>query len=839
MGTFAGVFTPSILTILGLILFLRVGYVVGTTGLGETLLIILLANAISILTSISLAAIATNLKVKGGGVYYIISRTLGLPFGGAIGLVLFVAQAISVGFYCVGFAQGVSALFGLHNGLFAQAVAGLAVAATIALAWTGADWATRFQYVVMGLIGLALLAFATGAAQHWSAALLDANFGSANGWSSFWIAFAIFFPAVTGFTQGVNMSGDLANPGRSIPLGTAYAVGVSFVIYLVTAVLCAGSLPRSELTSNYSAMKTVAVFAPLIDIGIISATLSSALASMLGAPRILQSLAKDRVFVFLLPFAEGTGQDNNPRRGILLTGAIALGIVALGNLNLIAAIVSMFFVVTYGLLNYATFFEARGGSPSFRPSLRWYDPRISLAGWLAALGVMLAINLYAGLAAVVIVFGLFQYLKRSAIPARWADGQRSYNLQIVRENLIEANSRAEHSRDWRPQILAFSSNSIRRTRLLKFASWIEGNSGLTTVIRILEGKGRRILKAREQAEEELAEELKEQEIDAFPLVVSAPDLDIAVQVAVQSVGVGPTRVNTLLVNWPVMQQNPAEMPEAKRFARNLHIAYSLGCNLLIFDANEHEWAAVEQLKPERRVIDVWWRDNRTGRLMLVLAYLMTRSEEWRDATIRVILVASPEDAEAERLALEKELRDVRIFAEVRVISPVEDTVNQIAGTSAGASIVFMALAFRNEWFTDGDGNDLAPVLQRMPLTVLTMAADEVDLLTDPDEGEESERAAVKDAYEDAVRQRNAAVKAIHDASAQIEKLQEKLARLGEEQPESEEKTKAEIARLKEEIGRLKSEVPHLRSRLALNEKKLLQARADAEEMGINVNGRKA
>ncbi len=829
MGTFAGVFTPSILTILGLILFLRVGYVVGTTGLGQAILIIVLANAISILTSISLAAIATNLKVKGGGVYYIISRTLGLPFGGAIGLVLFVAQAISVGFYCVGFAEGISALFGIHNGLFAQAVAGLAVLATIALAWVGTDWATRFQYVVMGLIGVALLAFAAGAIGHWSGARLQANFGSANGWSSFWIAFAIFFPAVTGFTQGVNMSGDLANPGRSIPIGTALAVGLSFVIYLATATLCAGALPRAELTSNYSAMKTVTIFAPLIDIGIISATLSSALASMLGAPRILQSLAKDRVFFFLLPFAAGSGQDNNPRRGIVLTGTIAIGIVAIGSLNLIAAIVSMFFVVTYGLLNFATYFEARGGSPSFRPSLRWYDPRISLVGWLAALGVMLAINLGAGIAAIVIVFGLFQYLKRSAIPARWADGRRSYNLQIVRENLIEANSRAEHARDWRPQILAFSSNAVRRSSLLTFASWIEGNTGISTVIRILDGKAKPNLKAREQAEEELAEELKEQAIDAFPLVVSAPDLDVAVQVAVQSVGVGPTRVNTLLVNWPVLQKDPAAMPEAKRFARNLHIAFSLGCNILIFDGNEHEWAAVQQLKPERRVIDVWWRDNRTGRLMLVLAYLITRNEEWRDAAIRVIVVASPEDAEGERLALERVLRDVRIFAEVRVISPVEDTINQIAGTSAGASIIFTALAFRNEWFTDSDGNDLSVLLERLPLTVLVMAADEVDLLTDPDEGEESERAAAKDAYEDAKRERDAAAKAIDDAVIRIEKLSRQSA----EQPDDDKKDK--IEKMKAEMDRLKAELPERRAKLVLKEEMLVQARDKAEEAGINVS----
>ncbi len=380
MGTFGGVFTPSILTILGLILFLRLTLVVGQVGLGEALLIIVLANLISVLTSISLAAIATNLKVKGGGVYYIISRTLGLAFGGAIGLVLFLAQAVSVGFYCVGFAEAVSRSLGVDMGIWPQVIAALAVLATTTLAWVGADWATRIQYVVMALIVAALASFVIGAAFQWDSDHIRTNFPSPNGWSHFWVAFAIFFPAVTGFTQGVNMSGDLADPGRSIPRGTAYAVGLSFVIYLVTAVLVAAALPRGVLLNDPDALKLISVWSPLIDFGIIAATLSSALASLLGAPRILQSLAKDRVFGFLQPFAVGSGVSDNPRRGVLLTGFIAMAIVGLGNLNLIAAIVSMFFIVTYALLNYATYFEARGRSPSFRPNLHWYDPRISLVG---------------------------------------------------------------------------------------------------------------------------------------------------------------------------------------------------------------------------------------------------------------------------------------------------------------------------------------------------------------------------------------------------------------------------------------------------------------------------
>ena len=94
-GTFAGVFVPNVLTILGVIMFLRTGWVVGQAGLTGALIILGIANLITFLTTLSLSAIATNTKVGGGGAYYLISRSLGLEIGGSIGVPLFLAQAIS------------------------------------------------------------------------------------------------------------------------------------------------------------------------------------------------------------------------------------------------------------------------------------------------------------------------------------------------------------------------------------------------------------------------------------------------------------------------------------------------------------------------------------------------------------------------------------------------------------------------------------------------------------------------------------------------------------------------------------------------------------------------
>jgi amino acid transporter len=732
LGTFAGVFTPSILTILGIILFLRLGYVVGSSGLYSALLIILLANAISVLTSFSVAAISTNLKVKGGGDYYLISRTLGVGFGGAIGLVLFLAQSISVGFYCLGFGEAMAGLIGGEPGHTAQIVAATAVVGLFALAWLGADWATRFQYLVMALIFAALGSFMFGALGDFEGQRLVDNWERPLDALPFWAAFAIFFPAVTGFTQGVSMSGDLADPSRSIPRGTFLAVGLSILVYFGVALLLAGSRPLDGLSADNAAMNRIAAFAPLIDAGVIAATLSSALASFLGAPRILQSLAADEVFSPLLPFAHGFGPANNPRRAVLLSGAIALGVVAFGNLNLIASVVSMFFLVSYGLLNYATFFEATANSPSFRPSFRFYDRRLSLLGGLACLGAILAIDIAAGLVAASVVFAIYQFLSRHAPTVRWADSRRSYHLREVRDHLLGAAREPTHPRDWRPQILLFSADSERRARLLQFAAWIEGGSGLVIAVQILVGSGPRIMKQREEVLDALRGELEAVDSDAFPLVVTAPELDAALTTIVQTAGVGPLRANTMLANW--IEGTPAVFGEAAvgRYGQNLRTAFRLGCNVLVLDADAQEWAELSQIPQEDRRIDIWWRDNKTGELMLLLAYLMTRHNDWSAAKIRVLAMPrEDESAEARLETLRAFLEVVRIDAEPVMIEDAD--IEAVTRQSAETPVVFMPFSIHAGRFYHPFGGEVAELLPKLNIVAMALAAQDVDLEADPDE----------------------------------------------------------------------------------------------------------
>lgn len=744
LGTFAGVFTPSILTILGIVLFLRLGYVVGASGLGVALAIVALANAISVVTALSVAAIATNLRVKIGGDYYLISRTLGFAFGGAIGLILFLAQAVSIGFYGIGFAEALAPLLvraGVPDAAWTtHAVAALAVLALAAIAWLGADLATRFQYLVMAVLAAGLVSFALGAASVWDGALLQANWPAPRDGPPFWAIFAIFFPAVTGFTQGVSMSGDLAQPRRSIPLGVLAAVGVSILVYAACAVLFGGALPAATLRAELGAMRSVAVSAPLVDLGVMAATLSSALASFLGAPRILQSLARDEIFPWLGRFAAGSGPRNNPRRAVAPTLAVALAVVALGNLNLVAAIVSMFFLVSYGLLNYATYFEARAESPSFRPTFRFFDKRVAMLGALGCLAAMLAIDFAAGTIAALVVYAIYHYLRYQAVPVGWTDGRRAYHLQVAREHLLAADREPEHARAWRPQLLLFSDSPERRARALQFASWIEGGAGLTTVVRMIESASRGALDRRQSAIAELAAEIKAQGSTAFALVVVGRDVEQMVASIIQSAGVGPLRVNTVVANWPdpnVAFYAPLGVGE---FGRSVALAFRLGTNLLLLDADAREWQNLDRIEPSERVIDVWWRDSRTGELMLLLAYLLTRSAAWKAARIR--LLAAPGEGEtpaARERALAERLAQIRIDAEVVVVGDVERAT--VVAQSHASAMVFLPFRVHGGRFYSPFGWEIDAAMPQLPIVVLALAAQDVDLDADPDEGAPSARPA--------------------------------------------------------------------------------------------------
>jgi len=812
LGTFAGVFTPSVLTILGIILFMRLGYVVGAGGLQQALLIILIANTISVLTSISLSAIATNITVRGGGDYYLISRTLGLEFGGALGLVLFLAQSVSIGFYCIGFGEVVAGLFGA-DGRVAQAIALVAIAGLFALAWQGADWATRFQFAVMGIICLSLVSFFVGGLLHWDGNLLQSNWQPTLESPGFWALFAVFFPAVTGFTQGVSMSGDLRDPGRSIPRGTFLAVGVSILVYFAAAVYFAGTLAQESLVRDYQAMNRVAVLPFLIIAGVFAATLSSAMASFLGAPRILQSLAADKIFPLLNPFAKEVGAASNPRRAILFAAAIAVLTVGLGNLNLIARVVAMFFLISYGLLNYATYFEARTASPSFRPRFKWFHQYASLAGGLVCLAAMMAIDWKAGAASVVVLFVLYQYLQHTVKQSRWADSRRSYHLKQVRDHLRQISRELAHPRDWSPQILAFTDSRPRRVRLLQFSSWLEGGSGLTTLVRILQGTRIQQARMKAEAENELFEDIAASGVEAFPLVIHAPSFEVGNELLLQSFGIGPLRANTLLLNHHGLFAQQFFAEELKSFGRNMRTAFRLGYNLVLLDAKEHEWQRLEDQPAAARRVDIWYEQNSSGALMLLLAHLLTRSPLWNRAQLRVLTTVQDGDPEATLEALEQELEQVRIAAEAVIVGDCSSAT--IVSSSADASLVFLPLMFKSGQLVDGMGEATDSLLPSLPLVALVIAAQQIDLDAEPEEGVAGLLATAEDAVNAAQGRAKSAEEEVGTADAAVEKILQSLLEARQQSVAED-----EVADLYEQLAKARQQLDKATRRSAKAEAKL-------------------
>ncbi len=284
LGTFGGVFTPCTLTILGVIMFLRFGQVVGQAGIIQAMLIVLGAKTITTLTTLSLSAIATNTRVKGGGAYYLISRSLGVEFGGAIGVLFFLAQAISVAMYIIGFTEAFANTFPSLSPHF-TAIASLVNLVTFVCVYIGAGWTVKVQYFILAILVASLGSFYSGAIGQFDPGLMQANLMPhyAEG-QSFFTMFALFFPAVTGIMAGANMSGDLANPSKSIPTGTLLAVIVTGLVYLSQAFLLACARPADELITNNMVIRDISAWPILITAGVFAATLSSALGSMMGAP---------------------------------------------------------------------------------------------------------------------------------------------------------------------------------------------------------------------------------------------------------------------------------------------------------------------------------------------------------------------------------------------------------------------------------------------------------------------------------------------------------------------------------------------------------------------------
>lgn len=689
-GTFGGVFTPAILTILGVIMFLRTGYVVGQAGVFRALIILAAAEAIVGLTALSMAAIATNTPVKGGGAYFMISRTLGPQFGGAIGLALYLAQALSVPFYIMGFVQSAVFIFPALGPYFQV----LALAATLllfAVVYTGADWAIRAQYAVMAILALSILTFLAGMALHFDPERFAANWpaGYTGPGIGFWSMFAIYFPAVTGIMAGINMSGNLRDPARALVRGTFAAIGAGALIYLLEIVLCGGAQTRGELVGDpFGALVRQALFGAgfLVVAGVFAATISSAIGSLLTAPRVLQALARDRIVPGLSPFARGAAE---PRAALWLTLLAAVALIAavgggdsLSAFDFVAEIVTMLFLGTYGMINMAAFTESFGANPSFRPRFKLYHWLAALLGMLACLGAMLLINAGAALAAAALIAGIYILISRRVYAADFGDARRGFVYNIIARNLLRLRAMRADPKNWRPTLLVMSGNPTTRPILMQYAAWLEARRGLLAAAEIIIGDLRGMAPLRKVAQAAMEKLLRNYTDNAFAEVVIAANLDEGIRLLAQAHSIGPIKPNTVLFGWP---SDPARIGP---FVRHIQDVALLGKSLVCVMDQAAAFPGGNGWAPRR--IDVWWRGQRNGSLMLIMAYLLTRNWEWSNAEIRILRQVDQSAArETSLAAMEALLQAARIPATAAVVVSPEPFPAILRRHSQDAGVVML------------------------------------------------------------------------------------------------------------------------------------------------------
>lgn len=645
-STFGGVFTPSILTILGVIMYMRLPWIVGHAGLWMTIAIIIIAHVISITTGLSVASIATDKKVKAGGVYYIISRSLGLPIGGTIGIALFIGMSFSISLYIIGFAESLLPYLDMAKNPYNIRLSGsvsLFLVAIITIIST--SLAMKTQYFIMAAIVLSL---ASIFAYQGNTTITLPQFKTISSTVPFAKLFGVFFPAVTGFTAGVSMSGDLKDPRRSIPLGTIASIITGLVVYLTLATFLAWKVDAGKLQNDTQILESISVFPPFILAGIWGATISSSIGSVLGAPRVLQATSVDRITPRF--FAKGYGQSSEPRNALILTILIAEAGILIGELDIIARIVSMFYITAYGFLNISCVVES-WVSPDFRPDFK-IPKWIGLVGTITSLIVMIQLDLLAMIGATLLMLLLFFYIKSRELNLEGGDTLTSIWSSVVRYGLYNLSKDSIHERNWRPNILLFSGGTDSRPYLVELSRSLADRRGIITNFHLAEKK------ELEQVTRSfiIDKEVKEFE-GVFSRKIECNDVyEEMVQIA-RYHGFSGIEPNTVFLG------RARSLTNAEKFASLIRNLESMDYNVLMLDYNkEHGFG-------KKQNVDIWWsgHGNNLSFALSLVRFLQT-SLQWSEANYRFLMISNDKlKMDSIYMRIETILNDYRIRGTVKVV----------------------------------------------------------------------------------------------------------------------------------------------------------------------------
>jgi len=634
----APVFFTAISTILGAILFLRFGFAVGNLGFMGVLLIILLGHSVTIPTALALSEIATNQKVEGGGEYFIISRSFGLNIGATIGISLFFSQAISIAFYVIAFTEAFEPFFNFIKNttditLPRQAIS---IPAMIALSYLilkkGANLGVKALYMVVGILFLSLFLFFIGETEYSQTTRFNIFSDSFRNLDKFFIVFAICFPAFTGMTAGVGLSGDLKNPKKSIPLATISATIIGMIIYVFIALKLFISASPEDLLNNQLVMSKIAVYgAFIIPLGLAASTISSALGSIMVAPRTLQALGTDRSFPLtkLNQFmAKGKKATNEPFNATVITCIIAFVFVAMGDVNAVAKIISMFFMVTYGSICLISFLYHFGGDPSYRPSFksRWY---LSLLGFLLCFWLMFKINSTYAIAAIIIMTFIYiavsyYHKDRQGIEAIFQATifQLSRKMQVF----LQKSKKIGDKQKWRPSVICISKDSFVRDEAFNLLNWISYKYGFGTYIHLIEGYYSKSTHL--QAKLLLQELIDKAELEKSNVYIDtliSPSYTSAIAQVIQLPGVSGMENNMIVYEFD--KENPANL---KQIIDNYFLTRTGNYDVCILGSSRKK-------SKYKNIIHIWIRsiDYENANLMILLSYIILGHPAWKKGVIKI------------------------------------------------------------------------------------------------------------------------------------------------------------------------------------------------------------
>ncbi len=696
------VFFTAISTILGAILFLRFGFAVGTLGFWGALMLIMMGHAVTIPTALAISEIATNKRVEGGGEYFIISRSFGLNIGATIGIALYLSQAISVAFYIIAFTEAFEFLFNF----FADSLSVIMPRQVISLPVTlvmgliilrkGANTGVKTLYVVVGILFIALLLFFLGKPVTDGMAPGRIPPGDIRNMSDFFIVFAICFPAFTGMTAGVGLSGDLKNPARSIPAGTLIATFTGLVLYIGIAYKMTISASPEDMLENQLIMSKIAIGGVfIVPLGLAAATLSSALGSVMVAPRTLQALANDASLPSMRLnrwLASARSKDGEPVNATLLTLIIAILFVAAGSLNAVAEIISMFFLVTYGSLCLISFLNHFGSSPSYRPSFRsrWY---LSLTGFVVSVLVMFKINTLYALTAVLLMIVIYSFIKhyhrnRQGLESLFANTlfQINRNLQVY---LQKSDSRKKE-KEWRPGVICISKDSFKREQAFRLLNWLSYSYGFSTYLHRIEGYYSKATS--QQASVELAKLIELYETShnhVYVDTIISPSYTSAIVQAIQVPGISGMENNMVVFEYD--KENPENLGEIIE-------------NIRLIKAGDFDICLLASAKREmvyRKGIHVWidFNEPQNASLLILLSFIISGHPDWKKSSIKIFSTCKPEQYDDTRRELYDLVNTGRLpitekNVEIIKIEPGESLKNIVNIRSASAALVMTG--FRGE-----------------------------------------------------------------------------------------------------------------------------------------------